>query len=318
MENWILNDGLDEGDPTEPIIIPITPKAIAFADGLDKKTPPGKHPSAYATFDAWADEPKKVGVEWQITAGIDLFTKTQNVDEDPGGHTDQVAKARSYGQIKLNSGKVRGVNVKENGKVVKFKGPKITKKSSLFPVKGKIWKNVYHDPITLSFSDVTDENNVITHDEELMALDMETNRDSEMIWTAIDGLILDVALDGVSSAAVQLNINSDWVTNWIYTSSELSLVDGVFTATGIFDSPHWQLSGSPGDYFYAFLPPEYLPEISMLYEIPENMILDNNYYEQTLFFDSIAESHIPEPASATLLLTCFGYLFKRRIVYHRN
>lgn len=266
------------------------------------------HPQARADLSFFADKAKQSGSLWTIDAQIVSSTQANTVGADQGL---QSALAKTTGNMTVSSGVVSGIKVKTEGKKVEVKNATKFEKGSVdFGTHATNKSAKATDPILLTLTDLDTQ---IAITEELMSFDMATAWDSDLEWDEDLGIIIDVPDDGASSALLSLNMESTWVTNQVLGTSEVSLVDGFFSATGIFADLDWQLNGAQGDITHASLHPDDMPSLVLEYDYPDEMIIDDHMYQETLSFDlGLAVDVAAVPAPGALSLLAFGGLMVMR------
>ena len=181
-------------------------------------------------------------------------------------------------------------------------------------------KTRFHDPFILGY--IEEETNE-WHEETLMAINYELSGNTEASFD-FSG---DVASEGISllafgdhkpsSILMELSCPSSWVREAPVDSS-ISLIDGVFSATGIFESLHWNLTyGTDGFVLGATLAPEFIPDISVEAQTDTSSFVEGNHYKFFYVEDAewamVESSAIPEPATISLLAVGMMMLFYRRI-----
>ncbi len=177
----------------------------------------------------------------------------------------------------------------------------------------------FHDPFGFGY---IEEETGEWHEETLIAIDYELSGNTEAIFdfsggTTSEGISLLAFGDHKpSSILMELSCPSSWVSS-APADSRISLIDGEFLATGIFESLPWELTyGTDGFVLGATLAPEYVPDISVEAEADTSSFIEGHHYKFFYVEDAewamVESSAIPEPSTILLLATGAMMLFYKK------
>ncbi len=210
-------------------------------------------------------------------------------DAKSNAYADAVAK----GRIDLPVGlQVQAVGGTLGGKKIKV-APNVNFISARASVTNKkvFASGTGKDPISIILEDIS---SGTLHEEVIFDLGVSIFSDMEILWDALG--ILVKGSRGVASLGVATP--SGWTQD---KSGAFSLMDGVFSASGIFDLSGWQFNFINTEIESAFLPAAFLPDFSLT--VTPDGLIDGNLYN--VYGDAGAEAavseSIPEPSTKSLL-----------------
>lgn len=222
---------------------------------------------------------------WTITGTIHTKVEGASAVMGSGEHGAQTAKASSNGKMTISSGIVSGIEVRVGNKLKKtFKKIKFTNSVPF----GTTTKPRWHDPTFIVLHEIETGDSVI---ERLFDLTIETTMNGNCSWDTLDGIVLDVPSDGASSATISGGFNSPWIISAPDTFF-VSLANGEFVAAGSLEGLPWTFTYDGPDIVGAELLASSVPVLEADYVVPDSLIVDTNTYQQTLIFESSAETEL--------------------------
>jgi hypothetical protein len=254
---------------------------------FSKRASAGEDPpvEAYARATLYSGDPEadEDGELWTCMTTLRVVLEGGRRTIDPIEPPDLLLResyfARGVARARIKSGVISGARLTEptpTGKKEKVK-IKPNMKSIRLVVTSK---GVMRDPVELSIVEYESDLTVAT--EQLFCMDSDCSGIGEVVWDDTVGIVLDVPRDDSSSVVIAGAFESSWVTQSTGSFSVM-LADGHFEATGELATVPWVFTYDDSVYVIkAELAPEYVPELVAEYQVPEEAVEPDVYYQQEL------------------------------------
>ena len=279
--SWLLVKGL-----------PADPRTSGESGG-----PINVEPDAKSTVTFQALAPKgAAGGPGTITSSMH---EVLNADLEPPDGKSQSAQATATASMTISSGTITSAEVAQKGAATVTLDAKSFK--GTVPFGANTGNMKLKDPLSIILTDLTLGASV---QQTLFVSDFEAAVNGEWSWDS-SGIGLSAPLDGVSSVSIALDFPSSWITDPALVNSQVSLVDGVFSATGLFAGLPWAVTPTSAE-----LPAGSLNSIAIDYQVPVNLLDDTHLYEESLTSDLAGQVAVaaPEPSAVVLVISGLGVL----------
>ncbi len=222
------------------------------------------HPIAVATNLINVNPAQLVGGRQIINANMTISGSAVVNPLEPSPNIETAyAEAFSYGLLKLTGRVTAGQWINGEGKsgIIK-KGAKSVSVNGRAPQGGKKTKKAgAKDPIVLSFFD--DGTSALIASEIVYQDDWLVDGEASIVWDDVDGFTLEADVTS-GTAMYTYETLSSWITNPV--NGSVSIVDGVFDASGDLASLPWNVSVVGGSLIATLPASEYQPEGDLLYD----------------------------------------------------
>ncbi len=290
--DWLLSDGNPWG------VIPW----IGYSGG---PCPPrdGAHACGVATVMIYAERATEVPTTLKSATNCQVVAKKKaSIHGDR--HRVQKCGAKSEGTVTIPSAIVIGTTVLTSFRIGSVTADLKIKKKKLGEMSTKVARDSKtYDPIVLRLDEIE---TGMSYEEELMVFDGSSAGASEWSWDST-GVHLQAPLADPETVPSSIEISAAFESSWLTSDPgdfSVSIVNGEFLATGSLSALPWVVTQEEGQDVDAYLAVDYMPDLTMGYEIPAELIANSEEttYQVTLEYalDIDIEADYDEPVTTAV------------------